>query len=286
MLTLPIQEGQNPDVSGQAAELAATAKQMLLTYGPRVVAALVILVVGWFVAKTVTGLVRRGMARASLDKTLSRFLSNLTFMLLMTFVVLAAISKLGVETASFIAVLGAAGFSVGFALQGSLSNFAAGVMILIFRPFRSGDFIEAGGTTGEVAEVGIFSTVLLTPDNKRVLVSNAAITSGNITNFSAMETRRVDMRFGIGYGDDLRHAKQVLESLMAADPRVLKEPSCTIAVGELGESSVNLVCRPWVKSPDYWAVFFDTQEKVKLAFDEAGISIPYPQRDVHLHQVA
>jgi len=286
MLTLPIQGETPQDVTEQAAQYAEAAKQLATTYGPKILAALVILVLGWFVARSITGLVRKGMTRASVDATLSKFVSSLTYMLLMTFVVLAAISKLGVETASFIAVLGAAGFAVGFALQGSLSNFAAGVMILIFRPFKAGDFVEAGGTMGAVQEVGIFHTVLTTPDNKKVIVANSSITGGNITNFSAMETRRVDMKFGIGYGDDIRKAKQVLERLMAEDARVLKDPAVTIAVAELGDSSVNLVCRPWVKSADYWAVFFDTHEKVKLTFDAEGISIPFPQRDVHLHQVA
>jgi small conductance mechanosensitive channel len=281
MLTLPFQGEAPQEVTEQAAEYVEAAKQLALTHGPRVLAAIAILVIGWFVARFATGLVRKGMARANVDATLSKFISSLTYMLLMIFVVMAAISKLGVETASFIAVLGAAGFAVGFALQGSLSNFAAGVMILIFRPFKAGNFIEAGGTTGVVQEVGIFHTILTTPDNKKVIVANSSITGGNITNFSAMETRRVDMQFGIGYGDDIKKAKEILQRLMAADARVLKDPACTIAVSELGDSSVNLVCRPWVKSADYWAVFFDTHEKVKLTFDAEGISIPFPQRDVH-----
>ena len=289
MLSLAIQEAQTPattETTSQAADWTDTARELVVTYGPRVLAAIVILIAGWIIARFITSLANRGMGRANLDKTLARFLTNLTFMLLMTFVVLAAISKLGVETASFIAVIGAAGFSIGFALQGSLSNFAAGVMILIFRPFKAGDAIEAGGTAGEVADIGIFSTVLLTPDNKKVIVANSAITGGNITNYSAMPTRRVDMQFGIGYGDDLRKAKGILEKLMASDARVLKEPACLIAVGSLGESSVNLVCRAWVKSADYWPVHFDTHEKVKLAFEAEGITIPCPQREVRLHQVA
>jgi small conductance mechanosensitive channel len=290
MLPLPFQGETAPDTAEQAADQAAeyveVARLLFITYGPRILAAIVILVVGWFVAKSLTGLVRKGMKRASVDETLSKFVSSLIYMLLMTFVALAAIAKLGVETASFIAVLGAAGFAVGFALQGSLSNFAAGVMILIFRPFKAGDFVEAGGTMGAVKEVGIFHTVLTTPDNKKVIVANSSITGGNITNFSAMDTRRVDMTFGIGYGDDIKKAKQVLEKLMAEDSRVLADPAVTIAVAELGDNSVNIVCRPWVKSADYWGVFFDTHEKVKLTFDAEGISIPFPQRDVHLHQVA
>ena len=244
MLTIPFQAEPPQDVTDQAAEYAEAAKHLALTHGPRLIAAVAILVIGWFVAKSITGLVRKGMARASVDATLSKFIASLTYMLLMIFVVLAAVSKLGVETASFVAVLGAAGFAVGFALQGSLSNFAAGVMILIFRPFKAGDFIEAGGTMGAVKEIGIFTTVLTTPDNKKVIVPNAAITGGNITNFSAKETRRVDMVFGIGYGDDIKQAKEILERLMAADARVLKDPACTIAVSELGDSSVNFVVPP------------------------------------------
>jgi small conductance mechanosensitive channel len=286
MLTLALQEAQEQAASSDSNGWADMARDMIVTYGPRVLAALVILVVGWIVARAITSIAGRGMGRAHLDKTLARFLTNLVFMLLMTFVVLAAISKLGVETASFIAVIGAAGFSIGFALQGSLSNFAAGVMILIFRPFKTGDAIEAGGTAGEVADVGIFSTVLLTPDNKRVIVANSAITGGNITNYSAMPTRRVDMQFAVSYGDDLRVAKQILERLMASDARVLKEPACVIAVGSLGDSSVNIVCRPWVKSADYWPVHFDTHEQVKLAFEAGGITIPCPRREVRMHQVA
>lgn len=286
MLRLTLQEAPSSEAATQSGGWSETAREMVLTYGPRVIAAIVILAVGWFVARFLAGLASKGMSRAKLDATLQRFLTNLTFMLLMVFVALAAISKLGVETASFIAVIGAAGFSIGFALQGSLSNLAAGVMILIFRPFKTGDSIEAAGTAGQVADVGIFSTVLLTGDNKKVIVANSAITSGNITNYSAMPSRRVDMQFGIGYGDDLKKAKQVLEKLMASDARVLKDPPCVIAVGSLGESSVNLVCRPWVASAEYWPMHFDTHEKVKLAFEAEGISIPCPQREIRLHQVA
>jgi small conductance mechanosensitive channel len=191
-----------------------------------------------------------------------------------------------VETTSFIAILGAAGLAVGFALQGSLSNFAAGVMLIIFRPFKSGDFIEAGGTIGVVEAIQIFNTVLRTPDNKMVIVPNSNITGGNITNYSAKEDRRIDMVFGIGYDDDLKKAKEILERLISEDSRILKDPAPTVAVSELADSSVNFVVRPWVKTSDYWAVYWDFTEKVKLTFDAEGISIPYPQQDVHMHQVA
>jgi small conductance mechanosensitive channel len=203
----------------------------------------------------------------------------------MTFVIVAAIGTLGVQTTSFVAVLGAAGLAVGFALQGSLSNFAAGVMLIVFRPFKAGDYVEAGGTAGSVQEVSIFTTVMKTPDNKKVIIPNSQITGGSITNYSAMETRRVDMVFGIGYGDNIKQAKDTLEQILAADERILKDPAPTIAVSELADSSVNFVVRPWVKTADYWAVYFDLTEKVKLTFDEKGISIPFPQQDVHMHQV-
>jgi len=286
MLPLPFQAEPEASTTEQAVDFVERAEKLAATYGPKILAALVILVVGWFVAKALTGLARKGMARANVDATLSKFIGSLTYTILMVFVLLAAISKLGVETASFIAVLGAATFAIGFALQGSLANFAAGVMLMIFRPFKAGDFVEAGGTAGSVEEVGIFNTIFKTPDNKVVIVANSTITGGNITNFSAKDTRRVDMTFGIGYGDDIKKAKQILQSLVESDDRVLKDPAPTIAVAELGDNSVNIVCRPWVKSGDYWGLFFDMHEKVKETFDSEGISIPFPQRDVHLHQVA
>lgn len=255
-------------------------------YGPKLVGALAILVIGRMAIGILARLMRRLMTKANVDITLTKFVISLARILLMIFIVLAALSTLGVETTSFIAILGAAGLAVGFALQGSLSNFASGVMLIIFRPFKAGDFIEAGGTTGSVEGIHIFNTVLKTPDNKKVIVPNSNITGGNITNYSAKEERRVDMVFGIGYDDDLRKAKQVLEQLIADDPRILKDPAPTVAVSELGDSSVNFVVRPWVKTTDYWTVYWDFTEKVKVTFDAEGISIPYPQRDVHLHQVA
>ena len=266
--------------------LADKAQSYGLEYGPRVIAAIAILVLGWFLAKLLTGVVRRALGRSKVDPTLANFLSSLTYFALLAFVVVATVSKLGVETASFVAILGAAGFAVGFALQGSLANFASGVMLMIFRPFKADDVVEAGGTTGKVVEVGIFATVFTTPDNKKVIVSNSAIMSGNITNYSAMETRRVDLVFGISYGDDMRKAKAVIQRTCDADSRILKDPAVQVAVSELADSSVNLVCRPWVQTADYWAVRFDLIEAVKTAFDAEGISIPFPQRDLHMHNVA
>jgi len=204
----------------------------------------------------------------------------------MVFVFIAALGTLGVETASFAAVIAAAGLAVGFALQGSLSNFAAGVMLIIFRPFKAGDFVEAGGAMGAVEAVNIFNTIMKSPDNKKVIIPNSKITGDSIVNYSAQDTRRVDMVFGIGYDDDIRKAKSTLEQILASDERVLKDPAPTVAVSELADSSVNFVVRPWVKTADYWGVFFDITEKVKLTFDEQGISIPFPQRDIHMFQEA
>jgi len=254
-------------------------------YGPMLIAAVAIVVIGRLVVGILTGLVKRLMKRADVDPTLTLFVTSLTKIALMTFVFIAAISSLGVETTSFVAIIGAAGLAIGFALQSSLANFASGVMLIIFRPFKAGDYVEAGGTSGSVEAIRIFNTVLKTPDNKEVIIPNSNITGSNITNYSAKETRRIDLVFGIGYDDDLKKAKGILESLVNADDRILKDPATTVAVSELADSSVNFVVRPWVKSGDYWGVYFDLMEKVKLTFDEQGISIPYPQQDVHMHQV-
>ena len=193
-------------------------------------------------------------------------------------------NQLGIQTTSFVALLGAAGLAIGLALQGSLSNFAAGFLMILFRPFKVGDYIEAAGTAGTVEEIQIFTTALRTPDNKLVIVPNAKLTADNIVNWSAKGTRRVDMVFGIGYGDDIDRARSVIREIIEADPRVLKDPAPLVALWQLGESSVDFVARPWVKSADYWSVWFDTTEKVKKAFDAEGISIPFPQRDVHVYQ--
>ena len=201
---------------------------------------------------------------------------------MLLFVILAALSNLGVNTTSFIAVLGAAGLAVGLAFQGTLSNIGAGVLLIFFRPFKVGDFIQAAGESGVVEEINLFSVLLKTGDNKQIIIPNSSIIGGNITNFSAKDTRRVDFTFGIGYEDDLKLAKETLEEIVNSDERVLKDPAPFVAVSELAESSVNFVVRVWVKSADYWGVYFDTLERVKLTFDEKGISIPYPQMDVHL----
>ena len=257
-----------------------------ITYGPKVIAALAILILGRIAISIITGTLNRIMKKAEVDVTLRRFVVSLTKIALMAFVIIAALSSLGINTTSFVAILGAAGLAVGFALQGSLGNFASGIMLIIFRPFKAGDYVEAGGQSGSVVAVNIFNTVLNTPDNKVVIVPNGNITSNNIVNYSAMETRRIDLVFGIGYNDDIKLAKETLDQIVANDPRILKDPAPTIAVLALADSSVNFAVRPWVKTSDYWAVYFDLTEKVKLTFDEKGISIPFPQQDVHIHQVA
>ena len=190
--------------------------------------------------------------------------------------------RLGVQTGSFIAIIGAAGLAVGLALGGTLSNFASGVLLIIFKPFTVGDFIEAGGAMGSVKEIQIFNTILSSPDNKKVIIPNAQVTGGNIVNYSANGTRRVDLVIGVSYEDDLKRAREVIESVLKADSRILPDPAYTVAVSELGDSSVNFVVRPWVNSDDYWAVYFDLTEKIKVTLEENGLSIPFPQRDVHL----
>ena len=267
-------------------ELSGQTQTYLVAYGIPLLKALAVLVIGYFVAKIITGLIRRAMQRSQVDSTLIGFVGNLTYMALMVLVVISALGQLGVNTTSFAAVIGAAALAIGFALQGSLANFAAGVMLILFRPFKAGDFIEAGGVAGIVEEVQVFATVMRTGDNKRVIVPNGSITGGSITNYSANDKRRVDMVFGIGYGDDIAKAKQILTSIIEEDSRILKDPAPTIAVSELADSSVNFVVRPWCATGDYWAVMFDTTEKVKLQFDAAGVSIPFPQTDVHVHNAA
>jgi len=254
------------------------------SYGFKVLGALAILIIGRFAVSLLTRIIRRLLERSKTEATLIKFITSLTKIALLTFVIIAALGTLGVQTASFVAIIGAAGLAIGFALQGSLANFASGVMIVIFRPFKVGDYIEAGGVSGSVAAVHIFNTTLNTPDNKKVIIPNSKITGDNIVNYSANEIRRVDLVFGIGYSDNIKKAKTIMERILTDDQRVLKDPAPTVAVLELADSSVNLAVRPWVKTVDYWNVYFDITEKVKLAFDEQGVSIPFPQRDVHLFQ--
>jgi len=253
-----------------------------LAYLKMFVVAIIIFVVGKWVARRITNLVKKGMGKANMDETLISFLGNGVYMVLMVCVVLAALDYLGVKTTGFIAILGAAGLAVGLALQGSLANFASGVLIIMFRPFKKGDAVDGGGVFGIVEEITILTTVMRTPDNKVIIIPNAQIMGGAITNFSTKPTRRVDLVIGCGYDDDLKKVRSVLEEILENDDRVLKDPAYTIGLLELGDSSVNFAVRPWVNAADYWNVYFDTQEAVFNRFGEEGISIPYPQSDVHL----
>jgi small conductance mechanosensitive channel len=255
-----------------------------IPWGINIAMAIVIYVIGRIVVGFILSLFRRLMAKSKYDAMLVDFLEAIISAILMLFVIVASLNQLGVDTTSLVAILGAAGLAIGLSLQDSLKNFAAGVMLLVFKPFKSGDFVEAAGTAGTINKIGIFTTTMATPDNKEIIVPNGGIYSNNITNYSAKETRRVDMVVGIGYDADLRKAKEILNEMVRADERILSEPAPTVAVSELAESSVNFVVRPWCKASDFWGVKFDFTEQVKLRFDQEGISIPFPQMDVHLHK--
>ena len=260
--------------------------EYLAAYGLKILAAIVIFVVGRWLARLLSRLAGRSLKRTGIDETLVRFSEHLSYIALLVFVIIAALATLGFQTASFVAVIGAAGLAVGFALQGSLANFAAGVLLIVFKPFKVGDFVEAAGKKGTVKAIRIFNTVLNAPDNVRVIIPNAQVTGSSIMNYTVNGTRRVDLVFGISYDDDLKKAQQVIEKVIADDSRILKEPATTVAVSELGDSSVNFVVRPWVQAADYWSVYFDITANVKLALDKNGITIPYPQRDIHVKNEA
>ncbi|MEE2988797.1 MAG: mechanosensitive ion channel domain-containing protein [Verrucomicrobiota bacterium] len=270
----------------QATETTVVEKliEALSQYGMRIIAAVLIIFVGLWISKIIKSCFLKTLQKKKVDPTLIGFFSSMLHGGLVIFVVISAISKLGVQTASLVAVIGAAGLAVGLALQGSLSNFAAGILLILFKPFKVGNFVKAGGETGVIVKVSIFATEMKTPDNVQITIPNSTIMGGAITNFSAHSTRRIDMTLGVGYGDDLNRAKQIMEDLLAADERVLKDPVATIAVADLGDSSVEFVIRPWVNSADYWSVKFDFIKAVKEKFDAEGISIPYPQTDVHVFQ--
>ncbi len=254
----------------------------IIPWGINIILALAIFIVGRWIAGILLNVADKMLRKAGMDEMLVNFVHSILNALLLLVIIIAALDQLGVDTTSFIALIGAAGLAVGLALQGSLQNFASGVLLIVFRPFKVGNFIEAAGVSGVVEEIGIFSTRMKTGDNREIIVPNGAIYGGTITNNSARDTRRIDMVFGIGYDDDIRKAKEIMTSILDADERILKDPQPLIAVSELADSSVNFVVRPWVNSGDYWGVKFDVTERIKLAFDEAGISIPYPQMDIHL----
>ncbi|HIL92180.1 MAG TPA: mechanosensitive ion channel [Cycloclasticus sp.] len=263
-------------------DIVVQLQELLAVYGLKVIAALAIFIIGKMIAKAVKAGIAKAMTKGKSDPILVSFTTNMIYAALLAFVIIAALGQLGIQTTSFIAILGAAGLAIGLALQGSLSNFAAGVLMIIFRPFKQGDFIEGAGVSGIVEEVLIFNTVLRTGDNKTVIIPNDGLMSGNIINYSTKPTRRLDLVVGIGYDDDIKKAKNILNELMANDERILKDPAPTLGLLELADSSVNFAVRPWVKSADYWGVHFDLLESIKLRFDSEGISIPYPQQDVHI----
>jgi small conductance mechanosensitive channel len=265
-------------------EYVEEAGSMILTYAPKVLLAILVLIIGLWIIKRISRGMTNLMTKRNVDPSLIPFLRGLMGVLLKVMLVISVVSMLGVETTSFIAILGAAGLAVGLALSGTLQNFAGGVMILIFKPFKVGDFIDAQGHMGTVREIQIFNTIMKTPDNKTVIIPNGGLATGSMVNFSTEPTRRVDMSFGIGYSDDIDKAKSILMRLLEEDERVLKDPAPAVAVAELADSSVNFNVRPWVNAGDYWGVYLDMQEKVKKAFDAEGVSIPFPQMDVHVQK--
>jgi len=265
-------------------QIAGYLKTWVAEWGLKVIGALVILIIGLWIAKIIKKIIVRVLTRRQIDGIIVSFVGSLVHIALVIFVIIAAIAKLGYQTSSFIAVLGAAGLAVGLALQGSLSNFAAGFLLIIFRPFKKGEYIEGAGTAGTVEEIQLFTTTLATPDNKKVIIPNSKLTGDNIINYTAMGTRRVELVAGVSYRDDLDKVRGVLQGIVDRDARILKNPASMIAVQAMAESSVNFVVRVWVTSSDYWGVFFDFNEAIKKRFDAEGITIPFPQRDVHVYE--
>lgn len=254
------------------------------TYSVKLIAAVLILVIGKWLAAKISKLITRLLEKKRVDVTLIYFFENIIYYTLIIVVIIAAAGQLGINTTSFLTVVGAAGLAIGLALKDSLSNFASGVMLILFRPFKVGDYVSAGGVSGNVASIALFNTILNTPDNQRVIIPNSNITSNVITNVTANDTRRVDLVIGISYDDDIKKVKEVLHQIIREEARVLETPKPTIAVFELSDSCVKFVVRPWVKTSEYWNVYFNLIEKIKLTFDEEGISIPFPQQDIHLYQ--
>ena len=258
----------------------------VIPWGIRIVLALAIFFIGKAIARSISDFAKKPMNKSGMDKMLVKFLGTLIYSVLLIAVVLAAVDQIGINITSLLAIVGAAGLAVGLALKDSLSNFAAGIMIIIFRPFKIGDFINAGGSAGTVDEIGLFCTLMHTPDNQRIIIPNSAVIGGTIVNVNALGTRRVDLVIGISYDDNVGQARDIILGIIDADPRILKDPEAGVAVAELADSSVNFNVRPWVKAEDYWAVRADLLETIKLSLDQAGITIPYPQQDVYMHTVA
>jgi len=267
-------------------EVLTQISTLSMEYGPKILGALAVWIIGGWVIKALISGIGKVMDKSNVDTMLQPFLKSLIGSLLKVMLVISVLGMLGIEMTSFIAILGAAGLAVGMALSGTLQNFAGGVMILLFKPFKAGDVIEAQGFIGSVKEIQIFNTILKTPDNKTVIIPNGGLSTGAMTNFSTEATRRVDWTIGIGYGDDVEKAKQVIKQLCDADARILKDPEVFIAVSELADSSVNFTVRAWVNAADYWGVYFAMNENVYKTFPQEGLNIPYPQMDVHVHKDA
>ncbi len=271
------------DMINKAETIVDKIIELATLYGMRVVAAILIFAVGIWVARQLRKVIVKLLERSKIDQMLVSFVSSLSYSAMCVFVVVAALDKLGIKTASFVAILGAAGLAIGLALQGSLSNFASGVLMVIFKPFKVGDFIEAAGISGIVQEIHIFTTIVNTPDNKKIIIPNSKLTSDNITNYTANPNRRVDLVAGIGYGEDIDKARAAIIAAVAEVPNVLAEPALQVSVVEMADSSVNFVVRPWANVDHYWDVYFGVTEAIKKRFDKEGISIPFPQRDIHVY---
>lgn len=259
---------------------------LAVVYGIKIALALAIYIVGKWLVGVISNAMQKAMTARNVDPTIGKFVGSIAYYLMFAFVVIAALGQLGVQTASVVAIMGAAGLAIGFALQGTLSNFAAGVMMILLRPVKVGDFVEVAGASGVIAEVAIFATTLHTPDNKTIIIANSSVMGGNIINYSTQPERRVDLVVGVAYNANIQQVKDELKALADADDRILHDKGVTIAVSELADSSVNLVFRSWVKSEDYWNVFFALTEGVKVRFDELGIEIPFPQMDIHSDKAA
>lgn len=265
-------------------EISTMVYDLAIKYGLKLLMAIVVLIIGLWIIKGIIKLVRKNMEKRDVDATLRQFLGSMLSMILKILLIITVISMMGVEMTSFVAILAAAGFAIGMALSGTLQNFAGGVMLVIFKPFKVGDFIDAQGYMGTVKEIQIFNTIMKTPDNKTIIIPNGGLSTSSMTNFSTEPQRRVDFTFGIGYDDDIDKAKGLIEGLIKADDRIFKDPAPFIAVSELADSSVNFAVRVWADAANYWGIFFDLTENVKKTFDKEGISIPYPQTDVHVYK--
>lgn len=272
--------GASPLLSGNIHEIMNRIYVLVVQYGMNFIGALAIFFVGRWVARSVSSLLSKALTKAKVDATLVPFIDNLAYTGMLVFIIVAALAELGVQTASVVAVLGAAGLAVGLALQGSLANFASGVLLLVFKPFRVGDFVEISGVSGTVQAIHVFNTVLNDPNNIRIIVPNGQVTGGNILNYTVNGTRRIDLTASVSYDDDLRRARQVIERVLAAEPRILPDPAPMVAVKEMAASSVDFVVRPWVKADDYWPVYFDLTEKLKVAIEENGMTIPFTTQEI------